>query len=116
MGIQVLDTVMEGQTSYITVSFTDEHGGPVSPTAISYRVDDLLTQESLLASGAITPPASSVVIELPPEVNRVVDHDKGLEVHVCTIEAAYGGGKKITGEIRYGVVNLPFHDAGEPPA
>lgn len=115
MAIQALDSVNEGQTSYIAVEFTDEAGQAVAPTAVSYRVDDLDSGESLLGDTDCPAPAASVTIELAPAVNRVIDDDKGREVHVCTISATYGGGKKITGELRFCVVNLPFHEEAPEP-
>lgn len=113
MGIEVFDRVMEGQTSYIAARFTDEDGAPVAPSSISYRVDDLETKESLLVCANYPAPGSNVLIEILPEVNRIVDDAKDLEVHVCTVVATYGSGKRITGEHRFGVVNLSFHEVEE---
>jgi len=110
MGIQVLGTFNEGQTGYITAAFEDEDGSTVVPTTITYRVHDLDSGDELLGDTVFSVPAASISIELPPAVNKIVDDTKDLEVHVCTVVADYASTKRITGEYRFGVVNLAFHE------
>lgn len=114
MGIEVLDRVNEGETSNIAVLFTDPYNEPVDPSSVVYRVDDLETKQPLLGETAHPEPARSIEIELGPHVNRIIDNSKDLEVHVITIIATYGGDKKITAELRFGVVNLAFHEVTAP--
>ena len=59
-------------TAYVTAAFLDKTGTAATPTAISYRIDDVATGQEIRDDTAITPAASTVEITLTPADNAMV--------------------------------------------
>jgi hypothetical protein len=106
--INAITTINEGQTSYISLAFTDQNGDPLTPTAITYRIDDEASETNLLAETDVLVPASSVEIKIPPEINELVSGDSSTEIRVATIEATYGTDDAVVAEVKWCIRNLRF--------
>lgn len=109
MNIEEMDRLNEGQTGCITAEFRDEDQEPVVPGLITYTVNDLATRQELLGKTVFVNPAQEISIELPPEVNIIVNPALPVEIHELTIKAHYGIGGRLTNKIRFVVENLEFY-------
>ena len=89
----------------LTVAFFDEDGRPVTPSAVTYRIDDLGSQTSILALTSLTP-ALSIPVDVTSNQNRILNQADPVEQRAVTFEYDYGGSKHGTGEYRYEVRNL----------
>ncbi|GAB4389041.1 MAG: hypothetical protein Kow0025_12000 [Thermodesulfovibrionales bacterium] len=104
-----MDVVNERSSWFVTASFLDEEGAPVTPSAGSYRIDALNPDGTFTEVRADTPfvPSSHAHdIEIAAEENAVSDQGREAETRVVTVTFAYGMGKQGTAEYRYLVRNL----------
>lgn len=93
----------------VTVTFFDEDGLPVSPTAATYRVDDKENHTVLLTTTAFPSLSTSVDLELDGDLNKMVRERHLSEIRTLTVEFDYNtpsGLKHGTAQYRYKVVNL----------
>ena len=107
MPVTSLSSVNEGQTGYITLSFTDEAGVSITPSSFTYTLDDLVTRQNI-ASGTINAPSVPYKMELLASWNKIVTDGVTNEEHVLTIDASYEGSKHVTGDYHFNVTNLEF--------
>lgn len=101
-----MDIVNELTTYRIVMEFISEQGAPVTPTAGTYRIDDVISDSVILDSTPFTPSGSQHVLVVDFSDNRIVDTDNTLEERIISVVAQYGTGKQCTGEYRYKVRNL----------
>ena len=101
-----LDIVNEGETAYLTVSFSDKAGDPEAPTTISYRIDCLKNSEEIKADTAVTPVASEVEITLKPSENIIIDQSNSTEKRLVTVTGTYGVDDAIVREYEYNLKNM----------
>lgn len=101
-----MERVNEQSTAYVTATFRDKTGTAATPTAISYRIDDVATGQEIRDDTAITPAASTVEITLTPADNAVVSPRLEVERHVVTVTGTYGEDDAVRAQYVYEVVNL----------
>ncbi len=101
-----MERVNEQSTAYVTAAFRDKTGAAATPTAISYRIDDVATGQEIRDDTAITPAASTVEITLTPADNAIVSATRPIEVHALTVTATYGDADAVRGVYLFEVANL----------
>lgn len=100
-----METINEKSVAVITVLFKDEDGVLITPSAASYRVDDLTAGTALVASTTITPVDGMHDIVIPASANAIIDNNRTYETKVVTVAWTYGTGT-VNDEYRYRVKNL----------
>lgn len=95
-----MTTVNEGSTSYHPIVITDASGEIVTPEALRYKLSDSLST-ALVDWTTIS--AVSTLIEIQSTLNTI---GVGGVKRFLTIEATHDGGKKITSEIEYELIDL----------
>lgn len=101
-----IDEANEGCTLVITASFFDENGLAVTPTAGTYRIDDLISGEEILDDTALPSLGTEVDVEITPEQMPIINPSRPYETHILTVEFDYGAGKHGNDEYRFHVKNL----------
>jgi hypothetical protein len=101
-----MEIVNERSTSIVTLTFRDETGAQVTPSAGTYRIDDAASGTEIRASTPFTPSGSTHDIMITDEENRILDVTRNIEERIVTVSFTYGVGKKGSGEYRYSVKNL----------
>jgi hypothetical protein len=101
------DIVNEKSSWTVTVSFFDETGAPATPTSITYRIDDVRSGMSILASTQLSPVGPVNTIVITPAQNTMRDSTKTYEARRLTIIWLYGGNKQGTAEYLYQIKHLP---------
>lgn len=101
-----MEIVNERSTSIVTLTFRDETGAQVTPSAGTYRIDDAASGTEIRAATPFTPSGSTHDITITDEENRILDVNRNIEERIVTVSFTYGVGKKGSGEYRYGVKNL----------
>jgi len=101
-----METVKEGTSSYLTVTFLDKEGLPAAPASATYQVHDVLTGDTIRDTTAITPPASQVEIILTPADNSLVSLTNPEELRRVTVAAVYGANDGVKDEYVYRLKNL----------
>lgn len=102
-----MEWVNEGSYHKINIPFVDLDGNAVRPDTASYRIDDLLSETEIKETTFFNPESTSYDLEIPGELNVIVDDTQRLETRVVTI-AFYYGDRVGTFEHRYWLKNLKF--------
>lgn len=102
-----LGEVNEGSSAAVMLSFIDEYGAPVTPTAGSYRIDTG-NGVAVRATTLFTPVSSTFTISLTAEDNTIFDTALAAEPHIITLTWEYGASKDGSEECSYSVKNLLF--------
>lgn len=108
MSEECLDEVNERSTSFITVTFKDEDGNPVTPDAATYRLDNVSRPiTAILPATSFPSLATSVDIEITSDQNQIFRNRNKEEIREMTVEFDYDSGTKHgTAKYRYKVLNL----------
>lgn len=104
-----MDTINESTTAFQTITFLNENGVPIVPTAATYRLDDEASEHVIKADTTISGLASSVTITLSTTDNAIVNATEKYDVHVLTVEWDYTGSHGATHGAdfkRFKVINL----------
>lgn len=108
MPITAKSTVNEGQTAYITLSFTDETGNAVNVSSLYYTLNDNNTNNEITSGNVTGVNNNSYTFELTPVMNVIINNNADYEEHVLTIDASYSTNRHVTGAYKFDVVNLRF--------
>jgi hypothetical protein len=102
-----MDIVNEKTTCIVTFTFTDEDNNPVTPTAATYRIDDVQTGTSIVTTTGFTPLSSTYDLEVQYSNNKIINTSSVTEYRNITVDFTYGAGNKHgTSEYVFGVKNL----------
>lgn len=106
-----MQTVNEGSSAWLTVSFKDKNGALAAPTAVHYRVDCVTTRTSVRPLTPIPGSlAGTLEIALAPEDTAIRNASNPTEVKRVTVVAQYGGSTdQVTDEYDYAVKNLRYY-------
>ena len=99
-----MDSVNEGSTAYLAVTFRDRDGNAAAPSSVSYRIDCLTTGQEVRGDTVVSP-GSSIEITLAPSDTAILDGNS-YERRRVTVQAAYSGGEAINAQYDYQVKNL----------
>jgi len=102
----LLITFNEGGTGYINADFQDKNKTSQVPTSARYRIDCKTNSVEVLDWTAIANPQSVHEITITSADNAIIDQTQEVETKEITVEATYGAGDVIPGQVAYGVKNL----------
>jgi len=108
-----MNTINEGTTGYLTITFRDKGGSDESPASASYRIDDVTTGGAIRIATSLAP-APTVEITLTPVDNRILNTKNSHETRRVTIVAIYGANDQVTSEYLYRINSL-VGVSGNPP-
>lgn len=101
-----MEEVNDRSTAVITVGLKDENGNAVTPSAATYRIDDVDSGTQILDDTAFPSLASQVDLEITDAQNALLDETKPYESRKITVKFDYGSGKKGTAQYIYRIKNL----------
>ena len=78
-------TVREGSALFLTFTFTDENGDPVTPVSVHWRIDDVESGTEVVDWTAVSSPASTVNVTVNPTYNAIIDATKVVEKRILTV-------------------------------
>ncbi len=102
-----MDVVNEKSTWVVSMSFFDETKAAATPSGGTYRVDDIGSGASIVASTPFTPSSSTYQIVITPTQNALQNANDDAETRRLTVIWQYGGTKQGTAEYIYQIENLP---------
>ena len=91
----------------ITARAVDKDGLVFTPTNARYRVDDLDSEEAIVAWTSLTP-STEMTITIDATDNAMQNADKKQEIRVVTVETNAGLTSAHPEEYRYKLKNLKF--------
>ncbi|MEW6487656.1 MAG: hypothetical protein AB1578_07050 [Thermodesulfobacteriota bacterium] len=99
----------ERQSLRLRATFTNADGQPVTPDAVTYRVDNADTGEPVVAETPVAEPATVVDVVITREQNALQDAAAPRERRVVTLDFSYDAGAQGAPiEYRYTLRNLRF--------
>jgi len=101
-----MDVVNERAYCLIVASFLDEDDVAVTPTSVTYRLDDVRSGLTIIAATTVNPGDTYLNISVTSAQNRIIDSNLNFERRVLTVEFDYGASKHGTSEYEYSVKNL----------
>lgn len=93
----------------IAVSFLDENGDPVTPTAATYRIDNEASKTAILPATSFPSLAASVDLWITSDQNFIVKPRAKSEIRTVTVQYTYeseNGPTPATAQYKYKLVNL----------
>jgi hypothetical protein len=101
-----MESVNEGTTSILILTFKDENGDPVIPLSGTYRIDDLDSGTGITGDTGFTPSLSTYNLVIGATANRILSGAAEKELRRVTVTFQYGASGQGTGEYFYEVKNL----------
>ena len=106
-----MDVINQGSSYVLGLSFKDEDGNGVTPSAAKYRIDNeggnAITGNNANAWVAFTPSANTHDLTISANENAFANNTSDREERVVTVEFIYSAdSKKQTDEYRYMIRKL----------
>lgn len=107
-----MDLINQNSDYDLLLSFTDENGNKVTPSAASYRIDDVgsgnaITGNNANAWIAITPTGNTYDLRITANQNALLGNNSDREERVVTTKFTYSADlKQDTAEYRYFIMRL----------
>ena len=98
--------INERTTLFLTISFFDEDGDPVTPDSATYRVDYKPTQTAIVPVTNLTGLSTTKDIEITSAQNAMINGNHRIETHKVTVEFTYNTSRHGTNEYEYQIRNL----------
>ena len=103
-----MDTVNKKTTYFVNITFKDEDGVEVTPTAAWYNLYCETNQSAILGDTSITGLSTSVDVVVTATQNDIITSTNKSEQKLMTVRFTYDGGQyQGTNEYRWVVQNLP---------
>ena len=103
----IKNTINEGSSAFLTVTFKDQTGAGVTPTSAAYRLDNSGVQ--VRAWEAFTPASSSHIIEITGAENAILNPELATETMAVTVRWTYGTGSTGSEAFEYVIKNLRYN-------
>jgi hypothetical protein len=100
------DSVKENSTAFVTLTFSDKDGNPLTPDSVYIEIIDKLSGTSVRANSEEAPAASSMVVELLPAHNAILNSKNPSEERRIIVQATYASTRKLNESWDYTVINL----------
>jgi len=101
-----METVNEGSTHLLRLSFTDESGAAIVPSAATWKIVDAASGTIIKAETAFTPTVATHELVISATENRILNAASAREQRRVTISVTYSGSREMTTEYLYEVNNL----------
>jgi hypothetical protein len=102
-----VDSINEKTDYFVTITFKDEDGNLVTPTAAYYSIYCETTRHEILAETALGGLSTSVEVIVTAAQNAIRDNRNSAEKRLLTARFTYlGGAYQATAEHRWQVMNL----------
>ena len=100
----IKNTINEGSSAFLTITFKDQTGTGVTPTTAAYRLDNAGVQ--VRDWEAFTPASSSHIIEITGAENAILNPELATETMTATVRWTYGTGSTGSEAFEYVIKNL----------
>ena len=100
----IKNTINEGSSAFLTITFKDQTGTGVTPTTAAYRLDNAGAQVKDWES--FTPSSSSYIIEITGAENAILNPELATETMTATLRWTYGTGSTGSESFEYVIKNL----------
>ena len=101
-----LHEINEKTTLLVTVSFFDDAGAAVTPSAATYRIHDKASGAIIVATTSLAGLSTTKEIEVTSAQNALLNQSDNTEEHILTLTFTYGSSRQGTSEYRWAVRGL----------
>ena len=88
-----MESINENSTRDLSMSFTDNKGLPVIPETVIYFVIDENTEQVMIPETTIVPEDTNEIINLPADVNIILDSNNDFETRILVVKWFYNNGQ-----------------------
>ena len=100
----IKNTINEGSSAFLTITFKDQTGAGVTSTSAACRLDNSGAQ--VRDWEAFTPSSSSHIIEITGAENAILNPELATETMTATLRWTYGTGSTGSEAFEYVIKNL----------
>jgi len=101
----LLSLVDAGSTAYLTTTFLDVNGAAQAPASVTVEVIDGETGTVIREATGVTPVASSMIFDITPAENSMLDAIKDRERRRVIVRATFGAGDAFVDHFDYLIQN-----------
>ena len=103
-----MDIIPENNSYKITLKFYDGDGLPVTPTSLTYSVNDESSNTAIISKTTVTPTSSEYVVSITKIQNKIIDESNPSEKKILTYDYTYNVDEGSTGTVEWTVQNLKY--------
>ena len=100
----IKNTINEGSSAFLTITFKDQTGAGVTPTSAACRLDN--SGVHVRDWEAFTPSSSSYIVEITGAENAILNPELATETMTVTVRWTYGTGSTGSEAFEYVIKNL----------
>lgn len=89
----MLNVVNQDSGFLLIMAFYDNYRRPVTPATATYKITDVNSITTLKEETAIVDLAQKIELEIPPEVNDLINEKLDLEPKAITVTYSYWNGR-----------------------
>ena len=98
--------INEGTTAILEVTYLDKDRANITPTAVSYRVDDLTNVREVLDWTDVNTPTASDTITISGALNAVNNRSQDKELRQITVNATDSSGNVVQSIFLYTLIRI----------
>lgn len=98
--------INEGTTAILEVTYLDKDKANITPTAVSYRVDDLTNGREVLDWTAVITPTASDTITITGAQNAVNNRSQDKELRQITVNATDSSANVVQQDFYYTLIRI----------
>ncbi len=98
--------VNEKSPLFMTMTFEDETGAPLTPTTVEWRLDDKTNGVEVVPWTSLPSPSSTMNVTVPGADNAIADEAHVQELQIFGIRVDNGQPGEGHAELAYNVLNL----------
>lgn len=108
--VNVIGSVKEGSTCWVTATPKDRYGSPAVPSSGYYTINCLTSGATITGVTTLTSLSTSIEVTIAGTLNDIQDQNNANEVREVTFVFSYGvgGSQRITEKTNYTVLNLQY--------
>lgn len=106
----------EGSDTWLNLTFLDRKNNLATPTAASYRIDELTTDNLVLADTILSNLSSKMTINIPGSINTICTNiGQTSQLNQVTVTAVFTDGSQVQQVFCYEVIAIQTIGGGTSP-
>jgi hypothetical protein len=109
-------SIYQGSTCYLNLKFLDSKKNPATPAAVTYRIDELTTDNLVLSDTYATVTGSTLQITIPGSLNTInCNVGQSSQINQVTVTALFADGSTTQTVHVYEVIAIQTVGGGTSP-
>ena len=96
----------EGGTVLVTVTYLDKDKANITPSTVTYRIDDLTNDREVLDTTSVSTPSTENTITITPAQNALYTRSRERELRQVTVKATDSAGAVSKQQFYYTLIRI----------